>query len=212
MMKTFTLVCLPVFFLKNNPKKYSKHSKIQVRLKPYKRSFYNLNCKRNKVRHIAQRHTQEEGIDYDEVFAPVARIEAIWLFLAYPSFMGFMVYQMDVKGAFLYETIKEDVYACQPLRFKDPDYPNKVYKVVKALYELHQALRACDYARASLDRQSTTGGCQFLDCRLISWQCRKQTVVATSLSEAEYVVAASCCAQVLWIQNQLLDYGVRKAV
>nr|GEX78321.1 uncharacterized mitochondrial protein AtMg00810-like [Tanacetum cinerariifolium] len=64
-----------------------------------------------------------------------------------------------------------------------------------------------DYAGASLDRKSTTGGCQFLRCRLISWQCKKQTVVATSSTEAEYVAAASCCAQVLWIQNQLLDYG-----
>nr|GEY30732.1 ribonuclease H-like domain-containing protein [Tanacetum cinerariifolium] len=136
--------------------------------------------------------------------------------------------------------------------FKDPDYPDKVYKVVKALYGLHQAPRACqdkyvadilrkfgltdgksantpidtnkpllkdpdgddvdvhtysDYAGASLDRKSTTGGCQFLGCRLISWQCKKQTVVATSSTEAEYVAVASCCAQVLWIQNQLLNYG-----
>nr|GEY67848.1 putative ribonuclease H-like domain-containing protein [Tanacetum cinerariifolium] len=59
-----------------------------------------------------------------------------------------------------------------------------------------------DYAGASLDRKSTTGGCQFLGCRLISWQCKKQTVVATSLTKAEYVAAARCCAQVLWIQNQ----------
>ncbi|GJW94296.1 hypothetical protein Tco_0173968, partial [Tanacetum coccineum] len=65
-----------------------------------------------------------------------------------------------------------------------------------------------DYARASLDRKSTIGGCQFLGCRLISWQCKKQTVVANSTIEAEYVAASSCCGQVLWIQNQLLDYGV----
>nr|GEW08086.1 uncharacterized mitochondrial protein AtMg00810-like [Tanacetum cinerariifolium] len=64
-----------------------------------------------------------------------------------------------------------------------------------------------DYAGASLDRKSITGGCQFLGCRLISWQWKKQTVVATSSTEAEYVAAASCCAQYLWIQNQLLDYG-----
>nr|GEX70183.1 uncharacterized mitochondrial protein AtMg00810-like [Tanacetum cinerariifolium] len=175
---------------------------------------------------------REEGIDYEEIFAPVARIEAIRLFLAYASFMGFMVYQMDVKSAFLYETIKKEVYVCQPLGFEDPDYPDKVYKVVKAFYGLHHAPRtwlmigslmyltssrldimfaicACarfqvtlkashlhaikrifrylrgkphlglwypkdspfnlvaysdsDYAGASLDRKSTTGGCQFLD-------------------------------------------------
>nr|GEW74639.1 putative ribonuclease H-like domain-containing protein [Tanacetum cinerariifolium] len=87
-------------------------------------------------------NTQEEGIDYEEVFALVVRIEAIRLFLAYASFMGFMVYQIDVKSAFLYGTIEKEVYVCQPLGFEDPDYPDKVYKVVKALYGLHQALRA----------------------------------------------------------------------
>ncbi|GJY80608.1 putative ribonuclease H-like domain-containing protein [Tanacetum coccineum] len=91
---------------------------------------------------VAQGHRQEEGIDYEEVFAPVARIEAIRLFLAYASFMGFLVYQMDVKSAFLYGTIEEEVYVTQSLGFKDPDHPDKVYKVVKALYGLHQALRA----------------------------------------------------------------------
>ncbi|GJY55888.1 putative ribonuclease H-like domain-containing protein [Tanacetum coccineum] len=72
----------------------------------------------------------------------IAKIKAIRLFLAYASFMGFMVYQMDVKSAFLYGQIEEEVYACQPPGFEDPDYPDKVYKVVKALYGLHQALRA----------------------------------------------------------------------
>ncbi|GKE62077.1 hypothetical protein Tco_1512444, partial [Tanacetum coccineum] len=64
-----------------------------------------------------------------------------------------------------------------------------------------------DYAEASLDKKSTIGGCQFLGCRLILWQCKKQTVVANSITEAEYIVASNCCRQVLWIQNQLLDYG-----
>nr|GEX54777.1 uncharacterized mitochondrial protein AtMg00810-like [Tanacetum cinerariifolium] len=204
---------------------------------------------RNKAQLVAQGHTQEEGIDYEEVFAPFTRIEAI-----------------------------QEVYVCQPPGFEDPDYPDKVYKVVKALYGLNQAPRAwkfgltdgksasspidtekpllkdpdgedvtpkalhlhvvnrifrylkgkphlglwypkdspfnlvayshSDYAGASLDRKSTTGGCQFLGYRLISWQCKKQTIVATSLTTAKYVAAASCCAQVLWIQNQLLDYGL----
>nr|GFC58460.1 copia protein [Tanacetum cinerariifolium] len=96
---------------------------------------------RNKARLVAQGHTQEEGIDYDKVFAPVARIEVIRLFLAYASFKDFMVYQMDVKSVFLYEKIKEEVYVCQP-EFKDTDFPDKVYKVKKALYGLHQAPRA----------------------------------------------------------------------
>nr|GEY81737.1 hypothetical protein [Tanacetum cinerariifolium] len=220
---------------------------------------------RNKVRLVAQGHTQEEGIYYEEVFAPVERIEAIRLFLAYASFMGFMVYQMDVKSAFLYGTIEEEVYVCQPPRFEDPDHPDKVYKVVKAfmvyirllelgklastpidteksllkdpdgedvdehIYRIFRYLKGkpylglwylkdspfdlvaysdSDYAGASLDRKSTSGGCQFFKSRLISWQCKKQTVVATSSIEAEYVAGANCCAQVLWIQNQMLDYGV----
>nr|GEZ30722.1 putative ribonuclease H-like domain-containing protein [Tanacetum cinerariifolium] len=75
---------------------------------------------RKKARLVTQGHTQEEGIDYKEVFTPVARIEAIRLFLAYASFMGFLVYQMDVKSAFLYGTIEEDVYVCQPPGFEDP--------------------------------------------------------------------------------------------
>ncbi|GJU90506.1 putative ribonuclease H-like domain-containing protein [Tanacetum coccineum] len=266
------------------------------------------------------------------------KIKAIRLFLAYASFMGFMVYQMDVKSAFLYGRIEEEVYVCQPPGFKDPEYPDKVYKVMKALYGLHQAPRAwyetlanylfdngfqrgkidqtlfikrkkgdillvqiyiediifgyrrkyeilrkynnkdvktastlvdlekplvidgdandvdvhlyrsmigslmyltasqpdiiylkgkptlglwysrnspfelvaytdSDYARATQDRKLTTRGCQFLRNRLISWQCKKQTVVATSTIEAEYMAATSYCGQALWIQNQMLDYG-----
>nr|GEZ58170.1 hypothetical protein [Tanacetum cinerariifolium] len=88
-------------------------------------------------------HSQEEGISYEEVFAPVAKIKAIQLFLAYASFMGFRVYQIDVKSSYLYGTIEEEVYVCQPPGFKDPDYPDKVYKVVKELYGLYQAPRAC---------------------------------------------------------------------
>ncbi|GJT79742.1 retrovirus-related pol polyprotein from transposon TNT 1-94 [Tanacetum coccineum] len=84
---------------------------------------------RNKARLVAQGHRQEEGIDYDEVFAPVARIEAIRLFLAYASFMDFTVYQMDVKSDFLYGTIEEEVYVSQPPGFVDPEFPNRVYKL-----------------------------------------------------------------------------------
>ncbi|GKB03771.1 retrovirus-related pol polyprotein from transposon TNT 1-94 [Tanacetum coccineum] len=301
---------------------------------------------RNKARLVTQGYAQEEGIDYDEVFAPVARIEAIRLFFTYASFKDFMVYPMDVKSAFLYGKIEEEVYVCQPPGFEDPNFPDRICKVEKALYRLHQAPRAwhkgdilldqvyvddiifgstkkelciefeklmhekfqmsymgeltfflglqvkqkkdgifisqdkyvaeilkkfgftevktastpmetqnpllkdeyvcacaryqvnpkvshlhavkrifrylkgqpklrlwypkdssfdlvaytdSDYARASLDRKSTTRGCQFLGCRLISWQCKKQTVVANSTTEAEYVAASSCCGQVLWI-------------
>nr|GEW53834.1 putative reverse transcriptase, RNA-dependent DNA polymerase [Tanacetum cinerariifolium] len=262
---------------------------------------------RNKARLVAQGYTQEERIDYEEVFAPVARIEAIRLFLAYALFIGFIVYQMDVKSAFLYGTIDEEVYVMQPPGFQDPEFLDRVYKVEKAMYGIHQAPRAwygtlskefealmhdkfqmsvmgeltlslglqvlqkkdgiflsqdkyvgdilkkfgysdvrpdimfavcacarhqvtpkechlitvnrifrylkghpklglwypkdspfdlvaysdSDYGGATQDRKSTTGGCQFLGRRLISWQCKKQTIMATSTTEAEYIAAAS---------------------
>nr|GEZ52373.1 hypothetical protein [Tanacetum cinerariifolium] len=312
----------------------------------------------------------EEGIDYEEVFASVVKIEAYRLVLAYASFMGFMVYQMDVKSAFLYGTIEkkfmfvnlqglriliiltkstkwsrhfmvyikllelddiifgatnkdlcksfeklmkdkfqmssmgeltfflglqvkqkkdwifisQDKYVAEILRkfrltegksvstpidtekslLKDPDgedvdvhtYRSMIgslmyltssrpdimlavcacarFQVTPKASHLHAVKRIfrylkgkphlglwypkdspfdlvvysdSDYASASLDRKSTTGGCQILGCRLISWQCKKQTVVATSSKEVEYVATASYCAQVLWIQNQLMDYG-----
>nr|GEV84028.1 hypothetical protein [Tanacetum cinerariifolium] len=85
---------------------------------------------RNKARLVAQGHTQKEGIGYDEVFAPVARIEAIRLFLAYASFKDFVVYQMDVKSVLLYGKIEEEVYVCQPPGFEDPDFPDRVYKTM----------------------------------------------------------------------------------
>nr|GFA25513.1 retrovirus-related Pol polyprotein from transposon TNT 1-94 [Tanacetum cinerariifolium] len=97
---------------------------------------------KKKARLVGQRHTQEEGIDFDEVFALVARIESIRLFLANASFKDFVVYQMDVKSDFLYGKIEKEVYVCQPPGFKDLDFPDKVYKVKKALYGLHQAPRA----------------------------------------------------------------------
>ncbi|GKA34294.1 retrovirus-related pol polyprotein from transposon TNT 1-94 [Tanacetum coccineum] len=97
---------------------------------------------RNQARLVAQGYTQEEGIDYDEVFAPVARIEAIRLFLACASFKDFVVYQMDVKSDFLYGKIEEEVYVCQPPGFEYLNFPDKLYKVEKALYGLHQAPRA----------------------------------------------------------------------
>ncbi|GKD65381.1 putative ribonuclease H-like domain-containing protein, partial [Tanacetum coccineum] len=312
----------------------------------------------NKARLVAQGYTQEEGIDYDEVFAPIVRIEAIRLFLAYASFKDFMVYWMDVKSAFLYGKMEEEVYVCQPPRFEDPDFPDIVYKVEKALYGLHQApiawyetlstyLLDNGFQRGKIDKslfirkvkgdilivhvyvddhiygsikkslctefkkmmhkkfqmssmgeltfflglqvkqkedgiflsqnntpmetqkpllkdedgkevdvhlyRSMIGSLMYLTssrpdimfavCACARYQvnpkvshlhavkrifrylkgqpklglwypkdspfdlCKKQTVVANSTTEAEYVAASSCCGQVLWIQNQLLDYG-----
>nr|GEZ80744.1 hypothetical protein [Tanacetum cinerariifolium] len=212
--------------------------------------------------HLQKGRTQEEGIDYDKVFAPVARIKAIRLFFVYASFMRFLVYQMDVKSAFLHGRIEEEVYVCQPPGYEDPDYLDKelCYEFEVLMHDKFQmslmgeltfflglqvkqksdrifisqdkyvdeflrkfkyedvkpastpmdkekallkdsngddvnAHLYSDYAGASLDRKSTSGGCQFLGSRLISWQCKKQTVVATSTTEAEYVAAASCYGQ-----------------
>ncbi|GJS32063.1 hypothetical protein Tco_0530445 [Tanacetum coccineum] len=171
------------------------------------------------------------------------RIEAIRLFLAYASFMGLIVYQMDVKSAFV---IKQSLHSDYKALNKDEEARNvdvhfivdhdwiiwfqvtpkvshlhavkRIFRYLKGQPKLGlwypmdspfdlEAFSDSDYAGASLDRKSTTGGCQFLGKRLISWQCKKQTIVANSTTEAEYVAAANCCGQVLWIQNQMLDYG-----
>nr|GEW82040.1 putative ribonuclease H-like domain-containing protein [Tanacetum cinerariifolium] len=274
---------------------YIKLLKIQVGLKLYRRSFFNSRCRKfgSELIYHMEKELLEEGIEYEEVFAPVVRIEAIRLFLAYAFFMGFMVYQMDVKSASLYKTIEEEIYVddiifgstnkdlCKAFKMlmkdkfqmslmgeltfflglqvkqkkdkifisqdkyvaeilrkfgltegksastpidtekpllKDPDV-KRIFRYLKGKPHLGlwypkdspfdlMAYSDYDYAGASLDRKSTIGGCQFLGCRLISWQSKKQTVMATSSTKAEYVVAASYCTQVLWIQNQLLDYGV----
>nr|GEV18523.1 hypothetical protein [Tanacetum cinerariifolium] len=180
---------------------------------------------RNKPRLVAQGYTQEEGIDYDEVFAPIAKIKAIRLFLAYASFEDFVVYKMDVKSAFLYEKIKEEVYVCQPPVFKDPNFPDRVYKVEKALYGLHQAPKAwfieVKTASTPMETQkpllkdedgeevdvhmyrSMIGSLMYLTSSRpnIMFACKKQIVVANSTTEVEYVAASSCYEKVLWIQN-----------
>ena len=365
---------------------------------------------RNKARLVAQGYSQEEGIDYDETFAPVARLEAIRIFLAFSANQDFKVYQMDVKSAFLNGDLAEEVYVRQPPGFESPKFPNHVYKLKKALYGLKQAPRAwyetlskfllenkfirgnvdktlfikkqgkdillvqiyvddiifgscsqalckefselmsnhyemsmmgeltyflglqvkqmkdgifisqtkyvnellskygfkdcssmktpmatatkldqdvkgkpvditayrgmigsllyltssrpdimfatclcaryqadpkeshlmavkrifrylkgtpnlglwypkdsgfkligysdSDFAGCKMDRKSTTGSCQLLGNRLVSWSSKKQHSVSTSTAEAEYVAAGSCCAQILWMQHQLADYGV----
>jgi transposase InsO family protein len=97
---------------------------------------------RNKARLVAKGYSQIEGLDFDETYAPVARLESIHILLAYATYHGFKLYQMDVKSAFLNGPIKEEVYVEQPLGFEDSEYPNHVYKLLKALYGLKQAPRA----------------------------------------------------------------------
>ncbi|KAJ9557676.1 hypothetical protein OSB04_012290 [Centaurea solstitialis] len=339
---------------------------------------------RNKARLVAKGYSQQEGIDYDETFAPVARIEAIRIFLAYAAHKNIKVFQMDVKSAFLNGVLHEEVYIEQPEGFVDPDFPDHVCILDKALYGLKQAPRAwyetltnhllskgfkrgtidttlflkkegddlllvqiyvddiifgstnpelctrfskimetefemsmmdmlkkfnmtdcspiktpmptgnllgpdlagkpvdqkiyrsmigsllyltatrpdimfatcfcarfqanpkeshlaavkrilrylkgtpelglwypkdssfelisftdSDYGGCKLDRKSTSGSCQFLGDKLVSWTSKKQNCVSTSTTEAEYVAAASCCSQVLWMKTQLLDYGYK---
>ncbi|GJX53932.1 retrovirus-related pol polyprotein from transposon TNT 1-94 [Tanacetum coccineum] len=97
---------------------------------------------RNKARLVAKGYAQEEGINFEESFAPVARLEAVWIFVAYAAHKSFPIYQMDVKTAFLNGPLKEEVYVAQPEGFVDPDHPEKVYLLRKALYGLKQAPRA----------------------------------------------------------------------
>nr|GFA01874.1 retrovirus-related Pol polyprotein from transposon TNT 1-94 [Tanacetum cinerariifolium] len=109
---------------------------------------------RNKSRLVVRGYHQEEGIDFEESFALVARMEAIRIFLAYAAHKSFLVFQMDVKIAFLHGSLKEDVYVCQPKGFINADHPSHVYKLKKALYGLKQAPRACQ-SRRDLPRNTT---------------------------------------------------------
>ncbi|KAL4387044.1 hypothetical protein GQ457_09G000130 [Hibiscus cannabinus] len=102
-----------------------------------------VNIVRNKARLVAQGYTQEEGIDFDETYAPIARMEAIRMLLAFACHHEFKLFQMDVKSAFLNGFISEEVYVEQPPGFEDPNFPNHVFKHSKALYGLKQAPIAC---------------------------------------------------------------------
>ncbi|GJV15007.1 retrovirus-related pol polyprotein from transposon TNT 1-94 [Tanacetum coccineum] len=202
-------------------------------------------------------YNQQEGIDYDETFAPVARLKAIRIFFAFAKYMNFIVYQMDVKNAFLNGKLKEEVYVKQPIGFESIEFPNHVCKLDKALYGLKQAPRACGksvnktqyrgmigslmyltasrpdiqfstclYARyranpkeshlivvkrifrCNMDKKSTLGSCQLLGGKLMCWSAKKHQSVAMSSAEADYVVAARCCANILWMKSQLTDYDI----
>ncbi|GJR37161.1 retrovirus-related pol polyprotein from transposon TNT 1-94 [Tanacetum coccineum] len=151
---------------------------------------------------------QEEGIDFEESFASVARMEAIRIFLAYA-----IVFQMDVKTAFLHGSLKEDVYVCQPKGFID-DHPGHAYKLKKALFGLKQSPRAWLSQLRSISMRLKGS---FVTSRepliwvsgekLVGWSSKKQDCTALSTAEAEYVSLSACCAQVIWMQTQLTDYG-----
>ncbi|GKA39284.1 retrovirus-related pol polyprotein from transposon TNT 1-94 [Tanacetum coccineum] len=148
--------------------------------------------------------TVNRGIDYDETFAPVARIEAIRLFLAYAAHKDFTVFQMDVKTAFLNGILKEEVYVGQPPGFVSKhNFPDHVYALDKALYGLKQAPRAWYDV---LSKFLVDSGFQKGD-KLVCWSSKKQNCVSISTAESEYVAVSGCCAQVLWMRTQLTDYG-----
>nr|GEY07642.1 copia protein [Tanacetum cinerariifolium] len=183
----------------------------------------------NRSHLVVRGYRQEEGLDFEESFALVARMEAIRIFLAYVAHKSFNVFQMDVKTAFLHESLKEGMYVCQPEGFIDADHLSHVYKLKKALYGLKKAPRAwrfdndilvvqdsgfeltrfsdADYVGCKNTFKSTFGGAQFLREKLVSWSLKKHDCTALSTAKAEYVSLSACCAQVLWIRTQLTDYG-----
>nr|GEU55445.1 retrovirus-related Pol polyprotein from transposon TNT 1-94 [Tanacetum cinerariifolium] len=187
---------------------------------------------RNKARLVAKGYAQEEGIDFEESFAPVSHLEAVWIFIAYAEHKSFPIYHMDMKIAFLNGPLKEEVYVAQPDGFVDPDHPEKVYRLRKALYGLKQAPRAwtsnppiptrylyqsgqgssfglkafsdADHAGCIDSRKSTSGGIQFLGDKLVSWMSKKHNCTAMSSTEAEYVVLSASCTQII-TKYQLAD-------
>nr|GFC24135.1 retrovirus-related Pol polyprotein from transposon TNT 1-94 [Tanacetum cinerariifolium] len=170
---------------------------------------------RNKSRLVARGYVQNEGVNFKESFAPVARLEAVRLFIAYVAHKSFTVYQMDVKTTFLYGPLREEVYVNQLDGFVDPYHPDKVYRLKKALYGLKQAPRVwydelsnflvskdSDHAGCLDSRKRTSGGIQFLGGdKLVSWSSKKQDCTLMSSTEAEYVSLSACCAQVLWMRT-----------
>ncbi|GJT53805.1 retrovirus-related pol polyprotein from transposon TNT 1-94 [Tanacetum coccineum] len=191
---------------------------------------------RNKSRLVAKGYGQEEGINFEESFAPVARLKAVRFFMAYAAHKNFPIYQMVVKTAFLNGPLKEEVFVRQPDGFVDLDFSNHVYRLKKALYGLKQTPRAwyltasrsdiafvtfyskdsefeliayldADHAWCNDDCKSTSRGIQFLGDKLVSWSSKKQDCLAMSTAEAEYISLYTCCAQVIWMRTQLLDYG-----
>ncbi|KAI3718615.1 hypothetical protein L6452_19494 [Arctium lappa] len=138
-------ICLYVNFLSiMEPKKIEEALIDPCWITAMQEKLFNSKETKNKARLVAQGYRQKEGIDYDETFAPVARLEAIRIFLAHAAHKNFRVFQMDVKSAFINGELTEEVYVKQPPGFEDPAHPHYVFRLDKALYGLKQAPRACD--------------------------------------------------------------------
>ncbi|GKA82824.1 gag-pol polyprotein [Tanacetum coccineum] len=148
----------------------------------------------------------EEGIDFEESFASVARLEAVRIFVAYATHKSFPIYQMDVgKRSFLNGPLKEEVYVAQPDGFVDPDHPEKVMSKKESSIWIKTSSESlgsgfeltdfsdADHAGCVDTRKSTSGGIQFLGDKLVSWMSKKQDCTAMSSAEAEYVALSASC-------------------
>nr|GEX09517.1 retrovirus-related Pol polyprotein from transposon TNT 1-94 [Tanacetum cinerariifolium] len=187
------------FLSKKEPKKVSEALKHPGWVDSMNKKDENGITIKNKARLVAQGYSQEEGIDYDENFAPVAKMEAIRIFLTFATYMNFRVFHMDVKSAFLNGKLKEEVYVKQPLGFKYPMCKTSVqYKgITSNRYEKNPQVP---------ERKSTSGACQILGGKLVCWSAKKQQSMTMSSTEAEYVAAAGCCASITWMKSQLSYY------
>nr|GEW32874.1 Gag-Pol polyprotein [Tanacetum cinerariifolium] len=183
---------------------------------------------RNKARLVAKRYAQEEGIDFEESFAPIARLEAVWIFIAYAVHKSFPIYQMDVKTAYLNGPLKEEVYVVQPDGFVDPDHPEKVYHPRAWYDELLKFLTSKGFTKGQsigtpmatkpkldadlsgnpvdqTDYRSKIGSLMYLTSSrpdIVQPNC-----TAMSSAEAEYVALSTSYGQVMWMRIQLQDYG-----
>ncbi|GJS84839.1 retrovirus-related pol polyprotein from transposon TNT 1-94 [Tanacetum coccineum] len=168
---------------------------------------------------------QEEGIDFEESFAPVARLEAVRIFVAYAAHKNFPIFQMDVKTVFLNGHFEKEVFVQQPDGFVDPDFPNHVYVLRMLLFGLKSrehgfeliAYADADHAGCNNDCKSTSRGIQFLGDKLVSWSSKKQDCTTMSSAKAEYISLSAClfhmAQQVIpAAQLILLDYPLSYAL
>ncbi|GKB48432.1 retrovirus-related pol polyprotein from transposon TNT 1-94 [Tanacetum coccineum] len=191
--------------------------------------FKRLGVLKNKARLVAKGFFQEEGINFEESFAPIAHIEAIRIFVANVTHKIMTVYQMDIKTAFLNGVLQEEVYAPHAWydmlskfllsqKFSkgvvDPTlFTRKEGKDI-LLYSKDIGIALIAYADSNHTgcqdtRRSTSGSAQFLDDRLVSWSSKKQKSTAILTIEAEYIALSGCCAQILWMRSQLTNYGLK---
>ncbi|GKD13837.1 retrovirus-related pol polyprotein from transposon TNT 1-94, partial [Tanacetum coccineum] len=182
---------------------------------------------KNKARLVAKGYRQEEGNDFEELFAPFARIGTIRIFIANAANKNMTIHQMDVKTAFLNGDLRKVVYSNYALEIikkygmqaSDPVDTPMVDKIDQTLYLqcacvpdsciTLTAYADADHAGCQDTRRSTSGSAQFLVDKLVSWSSKKKKNNAITSIEAEYIALSGCCAQILWMRSQLTDYGLK---